>query len=55
MELDVQAELAAQFELLDDRFVAREFALLQVVQQFAAATRHLEEAAARVEILPVRA
>ena len=49
-----QLRLAAEVELLDNRLVAREGMLLQVVQQFAAAACHFQEATTGVEVLPMR-
>lgn len=51
----VKAELLTQVELLEKLVVFGEVFALEVIKQFATTARHLEEAAAAVEVLAMRA
>src|SRR4029077_20850940 len=48
------ASLLAQAEALDERAVGLDVAALEVIEEAAARAHHLEQAAARMEILDVR-
>jgi hypothetical protein len=51
----VKAELLTQVELLEKLVVFGEVFALEVIKQFATTARHLEKAAAAVEVLAMRA